>query len=141
MLDRPWKLLLYLSRVPSWMCSHSSAVESAKGLEGMLSEPRISAVSKGLVGEVAYTWGAVLRGASSEVLNRRERTCSWLLLLALGALELPALTVQWASLGRSDSSSSLRRSGSTSPLRVHHASLSDECACKVHALKAQKAMC
>ena len=70
--------MLYLSSRPSWTCSQSSAVESPKGLEGMLSEPRISAVSNTFVGELAKTCGCVPMGASSDVLNSRERTCSWL---------------------------------------------------------------
>ena len=49
-------------------------MESPKGLEGMLSEPRISAVSKGLVGELVSICGCAASGASSDVLNRRERT-------------------------------------------------------------------
>ena len=46
--------------------------------------PRISAVSKGLVGELVSIWGCAASGASSEVLNRRERTWSWLQDSSLG---------------------------------------------------------
>ena len=67
---------LYLSSRASRTCSQSPAMESPKGLEGMLSEPRTSAVSKGLVGEVAKTCREAPSSPSSEVLNSRERTRS-----------------------------------------------------------------
>ena len=93
------------------------AMESPKGLEGMLSEPRTSAVSKGLVGEVAKICREAPSGPSSEVLKSLERTRS--LFWSSAARELPAMPLHCALLGSSGSSSLPSRSSVPSCLQTH----------------------